>query len=209
MWILFFHYYQRHVSELVIASISDHSFGSWGLICNKKSRHGNDFFLYAEMAARTYVRAHSLCQEHIKMNFAALVRFSHKVSFEVTRCINGGDISQSAGKMRLYGMTPPKDTKVGNEQVHQTLLDLFNTVYNSLFVLDRTIFSGCPGRGKTPSLKVSMNIWEDCSSTFIHSELAFFSYTCPNISYFSIPFMKTSLLLFFVVSTQQVGLHSC
>lgn len=47
-----------------------------------------------------------------------------------------------------YGMTPPKDTKVGNDQVYQMLLDLFNTVYNGLFVLDRAIFSGALERGK-------------------------------------------------------------
>lgn len=60
--------------------------------------------------------------------------------------------------MRAYGITPPKNTKVGNDQVYQTLLDLFSTLFNGLFVLDRAIFSGCPGRGKTPPSKVSMNI---------------------------------------------------
>lgn len=84
--------------------------------------------------------------------------FHTEVSSEVTQGINGGDVSWSAGKMRAYGTAPPKDTKEGNDQVYQTLLDLFNTVYNGLFVLDRAIFSGCPGRGETPPSKVSMNI---------------------------------------------------
>lgn len=55
--------------------------------------------------------------------------------------------------MRAYGINPPKDTKAGNDQLYQTVLDLFNAVYNGLFVRDRAIFSGCPGRQKHPLQK--------------------------------------------------------
>lgn len=152
VWLLFFHYYQRHVAELVIASISDHSFGSWGLICNKKSRHGNDFSFYAEMAVRTYVRAH--CTSRVNQNeFCCCFGLSHR-SFLW---------SNSVHKWRKHFLEcweneslwhkSSKGHKTGNDQVYQTLLDLFNTVYNGLFVLDRATFSGCPGEGENTPFK--------------------------------------------------------
>lgn len=78
VWLLFFHYYQRHVAELVIASISDHSFGSWGLIVVKKADMGMIFFfLYAEMAVRTHVRAH--CTSRVHQNeFCCFFRLPHR-----------------------------------------------------------------------------------------------------------------------------------
>lgn len=148
-------------------------------------------------------------RDRIKMSFGASLGIHTEVSSEVTQCINGGDISWSAGKMRAYGINPPKDTKAGDDQVYQTLLDLFNIVYHGLFVLDRAIFSGCPGRRKTPPSKVSMNIWEDCSNAFIHLELACSIMHVLIHHILVYPAWKSLYWCFLVVSAQQVGFHSC
>lgn len=63
---------------LVIASVSDHSFGSWGLICNKKKQTWEWFFFCMLKWLWELMSEPTAHQECIKMSFAALIRFSHR-----------------------------------------------------------------------------------------------------------------------------------